>query len=826
MIRIGLVGFGVVNSGVYEILTSRREYLRLLAGDDIAIVKILIRDRSKPRDHAVPAELFTDDVNEFFAEPLDIIAEAITNTDAAHVIITTALERGIDVVSASKAVISKYYDELFQLAEINECGLYVEAAVAGGVPIIKPMLQTLQTNTITNIKAILNGTTNFILSKMYNDNQSFEEALSLAQQLGYAEADPTDDVEGYDALRKLVILSSLAYRTRLKEEDIPCRGITSITKEDIAHIRDLDLIVKLIGTSVLSEDGISASIEPVLFRKDSVFHTVQLSNNIVSVTGDNVGELQFFGQGAGKLPTANSIVSDIIDILSGVSPIRIGKAQSIPLRSNELLRGMYYIRFDLDTLHETDILDTFRRADIAFDVIHRTNQLVLLTETVDAHTMETTMASFPSGRRNHIRIAEGALRHEFATHDKPLIVQKFGGTSLATPDKIKAVASKLIETRKAGYDVIAVVSAMGRQTDDLIDVATQVSTSPRKREMDMLLATGEQISISLLSMAIHDRNERAIALTTMQSGILTDEFHNNASIIKVNTKRLKQELTTHGIVVIPGFQGLTKNQDVTTLGRGGSDTTAVALSAVMNAVKCEIYTDVKGVYTADPRIVPDARRWSDISYNEMLELASLGAQVMHPRSVELAKKYQVPLVIRSTFDDDPGTVVKEAEMIEKVLVRGVTSDRDIVKVSIAEVPDMPGIAYHLFELLAAEKVAIDTIIQSVGRENINDISFTVHQRDLDATVKACETYVKTISTGRVITDDNVIKLSIVGIGMAGGSKVASTFFKALYESGINIQMISTSEIKISCIIEDKDIDDAIRRIHQYFQLGEEVNIET
>jgi aspartate kinase len=280
------------------------------------------------------------------------------------------------------------------------------------------------------------------------------------------------------------------------------------------------------------------------------------------------------------------------------------------------------------------------------------------------------------------------------------------------------------------------------------------------------------------------------------------------------------------VVVLPGFQGVNQFDDITTLGRGGSDTTAVALSAVMNAEVCEIYTDVDGVYTADPRIVKEAKKWDKISYDEMLELASLGAQVMHPRSIELAKKYQVPLVVKHSSKYIEGTIITEVENVEKVLVRGVTKDTDIVKVSIMEVPDMPGIAYHLFDLLAEQKITVDTIIQAVSRENINDISFTVHNRDFDATIEACNKYVKTIETGTVVVDTNVVKLSIVGIGMAGGYKVASTFFKALYESGINIQMISTSEIKISCIIEDKGVNQAIKLIHEYFQLGEVVNVNS
>ncbi len=825
MIKIGLIGFGVVNSGVYEIISQRKPYLDVLANDDVVVQKILIHNIDKPRDPLVPNDLFTNDMDVFFSEDFDIIAEAITNTEQAYTIIKRALSNGIDVVSASKAVISKYYEELFNLAKDNDCGLYIEAAVAGGVPIIKPMLQTLQTNAITQIKAILNGTTNFILSKMYNDGSTFNDALALAQKLGYAESDPTDDIEGFDALRKLVILSSLAFNTRLYEEDIPCRGITHISKEDIEQIKDLGLIVKLIGTSVQTDQGISASIEPVLFDKQSVFNTVQLSNNIVSVTGDNVGELQFYGQGAGKLPTANSIVSDILDILSDVAPIRLNQLEKTNFDEDTLLEGMYYLRFNLINYKEEQIIKKLDESGFIYDVIHKTDILVVLVDTVSSKAMRTFMSIFNSKYTNYIRIHPKALKHHFSKTSKDLVVMKFGGTSVATPENIRLVAQKISKSRAEGHDIVVVVSAMGKRTDDLVRMALELTDKPPKREMDLLLATGEQISISLLTIALQQLNQKAIALSTIQAGIMTDNIYNDARIIKVNSQRLKQELAEHKIVVIPGFQGLTHDADITTLGRGGSDTTAVALSAVLNAKRCEIYTDVEGVYTADPRIVKNAKRWDKISYDEMLELAHLGASVMHPRSIELAKKYQVPLTIKSSFVDGPGTMIMEDDTMEKVLVRGVTYDKDIVKVTILEVPDKPGIAYQLFDLIADKNVTVDIIIQSIGRNNINDISFTVKAKDLDDTIEACNTYIKNIQMGRILVDKEVVKLSIVGVGMAGESKVASTFFKALYESGTNIQMISTSEIKISCIVENKDIDAAINKIHDYFQLGEEVNID-
>jgi aspartate kinase len=385
-----------------------------------------------------------------------------------------------------------------------------------------------------------------------------------------------------------------------------------------------------------------------------------------------------------------------------------------------------------------------------------------------------------------------------------LIVQKFGGSSVANAERLCNVANIVTSAYKAGNNVVVVVSAQGDTTDDLIEKAKEINTAPSKREMDVLLSSGEQISMSLLAMAIEKLGFPVVSLTGWQVGIQTDSSYSNARIRTIPTDRLLRELDKKNIVIVAGFQGINKYDDITTLGRGGSDTTAVALAASLNADICQIYTDVDGVYTADPRKVKNAKKLEDISYDEMLELASLGAQVLHNRSVELAKKYNVNLEVVSSFNRVPGTKVKEESQVEKMLVKGVAKDSNVARIAIVGVPDVPGIAFKIFSLLAQKKINVDIILQSIGRDNTKDISFTVASSHMDSAIAVLKDYNTTIGAKDIIADDNVSKISIVGAGMATNAGVASTMFEALFEAGINIQMISTSEIKISILIDRKD----------------------
>ena len=399
-----------------------------------------------------------------------------------------------------------------------------------------------------------------------------------------------------------------------------------------------------------------------------------------------------------------------------------------------------------------------------------------------------------------------------------IIVQKYGGTSVGDTERIMRVAERIVGLKRMGKKPVVVVSAMGDMTDDLVEKAKAINPNPSNREMDMLLSTGEQISISLLAMAIEMHKEAVVSFTGGQSGIITDNSHKKARISKIDPDRILEALDHNQIVIVAGFQGITENGDITTLGRGGSDTTAVALAAALHAEACEIYTDVSGVYTADPRLVPNARQLKEISYDEMLELARLGAKVLHPRSVELARKYTIPLVVKSSFGNLEGTRVTGAKNMEQLFIRGVSLDSNIAKISVIELPDKPGIAFQLFSSLAEAQVHVDMIIQNLNHDKVNDISFTVDEDDMEKALDIASEFSQRIQAKSILFDTNVTKLSIVGTGISGNAEVAARLFGALYDLGINIQMISTSEIKISCIISQDDGERALRHIHDVFNL--------
>lgn len=397
-----------------------------------------------------------------------------------------------------------------------------------------------------------------------------------------------------------------------------------------------------------------------------------------------------------------------------------------------------------------------------------------------------------------------------------LIVQKFGGSSVADAQKLKNVAGIITDTYKAGNQVVVVVSAQGDTTDELIEKAKEVNPSPSKREMDVLLSVGEQISISLLAMTIEKMGFPVISLTGWQVGMKTDSNYGNARISSINSERLHNELSKKNIIIVAGFQGINKYDDITTLGRGGSDTSAVALATALKADLCQIYTDVDGVYTADPRKIPTAKKLNEITFDEMLELASLGAQVLHNRSVELAKKHNLELEVISSLERKPGTKVKEAVNMEKMLVRGVAVDNDISKIAIIGLPDKPGIAFKIFSILSSKKVNVDVILQSVGRDNTKDISFTVKNDDLDLALKIINENLNLFGASKVVTKDTLSKVSLVGAGMQSNSGVAAKMFEALSDANINIDMITTSEIKISVIIARDQSEKAAKVIHDAF----------
>lgn len=397
-----------------------------------------------------------------------------------------------------------------------------------------------------------------------------------------------------------------------------------------------------------------------------------------------------------------------------------------------------------------------------------------------------------------------------------LTVQKYGGTSVKDAERVMNVARRITDEYKKGNNVVVAVSAQGDTTDDLIAKGKEINPDASKRELDMLLATGEQISIALLAMAIESLGYPVISLTGWQAGVITDTHYGNARIKKIDTERIKSELDKRRIVIVAGFQGLNKYDDISTLGRGGSDTSAVALAAALHADVCEIYTDVDGVYTADPRIVKDAFKLDTISYDEMLELASLGANVLHNRSVEMAKKYNVKLAVKSSLNNNEGTYVEEVEQVEKMLVRGVTRDNDVARIALCGVEDTPGKAFTVFRMLAEKGINVDLIIQSIGDGKTKDISFTVSEGDLQRVLDLLEERKDIVKAREIKSTTDISKVSIVGAGMVNNTGVAAMMFEALYDAHININMIATSEIKISVLVSSKDAEAAVVAVHDKF----------
>lgn len=403
--------------------------------------------------------------------------------------------------------------------------------------------------------------------------------------------------------------------------------------------------------------------------------------------------------------------------------------------------------------------------------------------------------------------------------DKEIIVQKFGGSSVANIERIKNVASRVVAYKNKNMDIAVVVSALGDTTDELEALALQLSTNPPDREMDMLLSTGEQISCALLAIAIKSLGHEAISFTGRQVGIKTDKTHTKARIITIDGKRINKAFKQGKIVIVAGYQGVTSEDDITTLGRGGSDLTAVALAKALKAKVCEIYTDVDGIYTTDPRIVPEAKKIKKITFEEMLEMASLGAQVMQARSIEVAKRFNIPLHVRSSFSKEEGTmIVKDNEKMEEIAVRGVTCNKNEAKITICSVPDKPGIAAKIFEQISKDGINVDTIVQNVPHDKLSDISFTVPKADLNKAIKATKAIGDRIGAGEILEDRNVARVSLVGSGMRSHSGIAAKMFKTLADNHINIEMISTSEISVSCIIQQDVADKAIKSLHKAFKL--------
>jgi len=399
-----------------------------------------------------------------------------------------------------------------------------------------------------------------------------------------------------------------------------------------------------------------------------------------------------------------------------------------------------------------------------------------------------------------------------------IVVQKYGGTSVGNIKKIQSVADRILRTRATGAHLVVVVSAMGHTTDRLVSLAKAITRRPSRREMDMLLSTGEQISIALLSMAIQERGAKAISMTGLQSGIITDSNHSMAKIKKINTETLLSQLRDDKVVIVAGFQGVSNGYEITTLGRGGSDTTGSALAVALKAARCEIYTDVDGVYTADPNIVPEARKLNYISYEEMVELAGAGAQVLHPRSVEIAMKYGVPIQVRPSYSDAPGTIVMEGRKLENVVITGVTGNKNIAKVAIRGIPDRPGVAAQIFSALSSQGINVRLIIQSIAENGLNDISLVVGREFIKSAIEVLERQKASLKAKDIVYHDKLAEVSIVGSGIASTPGVAARMFRTLARKNINIDLISSSEVRITCVIDEKKTSEAISALHREFKL--------
>ena len=401
-----------------------------------------------------------------------------------------------------------------------------------------------------------------------------------------------------------------------------------------------------------------------------------------------------------------------------------------------------------------------------------------------------------------------------------LVVQKYGGSSLASPQNIREAAERVVRRSQQGVRLVVVVSAMGDTTDDLIELAHQVSARPDGRDLDLLISTGEMVAAALLSMALKSQGQDAISLSGAQAGIQTDSYYSQAHILDINSQRMERELARGKVVVVAGFQGIERaSEDITTLGRGGSDTTAVALAARLKAKICEIYTDVEGIYTADPRVVPEARKLSDIDYEEMLELASYGSKVIHPRAVEIGKLYQIPILVTGSGSQSRGTLILEGVNMEaKNKVRGVTFDTDVAKITVVGIPDKPGIVTSLFEPLAQSNINVDTIVQNASIQGITDLTFTVSRGDTEKTLEIILPVTESIKAQKVVHSENLGKVSIVGVGMQNAPGYAARMFHTLYDAGVNIELITTSEIRITCIVEEDKIPTAVRSLHRAFEL--------
>ena len=715
--RIGIAGLGTVGSCVYATLSDKGDEIEKRSGTRCVVSKVITRTHSKYEKLGIPSDLIAEDFEDLIINS-DIVVETIGGTEAARKLVKQSLELNRTVVTANKMLISEFGNEFMNSSPIKS--LFFEAAVGGGIPIISLLEDYLIFHGIKRIRGILNGTTNFILSEMQK-GIDYASALKIAQEKGYAEADPSSDVKGYDAAYKLSVLTGVKTGVFPGISTIETKGIEGIEKSDLERAATAGKKLKLIGAIDFERE--IASVQPQEVERDDPLWSVDGVENAIEVETDLSGRFLLRGEGAGAQPTATAIVSDIL------------------------------------------------RAS---------------------------------------RYAE--------KQSNSVVIMKFGGTSVDTPEKIKDVAQRVQRKVLSGVKPVLVVSAMGFETDTLHELAREISDKPNGREMDMLLATGEQKSIALVAMAIQELGMKSISLSGNQARIQTDSNFSNARIVGIDADLINRYLKNGYVPVVAGFQGSTFSGEITTLGRGGSDLTAVVLAKALGSQLCEIYKDVDGVYSADPRIVPNARPIKEISWEEMIELSKQGAQVLQSRASEFARKYDIKVLVKNAHTNARGTLIWRGSKVEQPIVRAVTSDQDIVKVVLQEVPDRPGIAARVLKTLAEQNVNIDMIIQSMRSGDYNTMAFTIQASDLD---KLKQDVLKSRSEAREITVEGAIaKLSIVGVNLTATPAIAATLFETLANEGINIDMISASNSRISVVIDNKKVSLAVNAIHSAFNLEE------
>ncbi len=817
---VGIIGLGTVGGGVYKLLTEHRFQKIHLVG---------VYNRSKKKYHLLdikPSLCFPSLEALLTCDKIDVIVETIGGIGTAKKIIEKSLRNGKHVVTANKDLIVAYGKDLLKIAVKNGVRLEFSASVCGGIPVFSNLRCYRSVDNILSVYGIFNGTTNFILSLMSEKEISFEKCLEIARNKGYAEANSEKDIEGFDAAYKLAIITWVTYGYLPSLNEFSIRGISSITKSDIKMLHTLGYVPKLISYVTKNKKRVRLFVSPMAVRKDSLLANINGENNAVVIEREYVGRSTLIGKGAGRFPTAAAIVSDIMNIADGeyILENRFEGSNGI---SNVEIPFPYYVRITVKDVSNASVNLALREGGVRVREIKRKTiskelaSLAIKTSFVTEHKIKGAL----DGLKTHDWFIElnnlmPIFDPKISERKRRIIVQKFGGTSVETVEHIKNVANKIVKTKHKGNDVVAVVSAMGGTTDDLVNLAHQVTNKPDLRELDVLLSTGEQVSMSLLAMAIQDMGEKAVSFTGSQISIITDKSHTMAKVIGMDDRKIIEALEEEKIPIVAGFQGITQEGDITTLGRGGSDITAVALAYILGASRCEIYTDVEGVMTADPKVVPNAVVIDELSYDEMIEMSYHGAYVMQARSIEFARRYGVEIVVRNSFSDFRGTKIKEENDMEEPIIKAVVHDVNIAKIVVEDVPDQPGIAAALFKRLAEVQVTIDMIVQSMHHGGKNDIAFTINRDDLKRAKNALKGFKEEVEARDVVYEEGVAKISLVGTNIVQDPKIAMGMFESLAKAKINIDMISSTGSKISCIVDENKVKEGVRIVHDHFKLGE------